>query len=146
MPIRTAAEARAWRAKLGGVTDALPDEAAAENVELYDVWRVGVAYEAGDRRRYGNRLYKAVQEHTSQVDWTPDVNPALWVVIDVSHAGTVDDPIPASRGMEYVYGLYYLDPEDGLVYLCTRTGEAEGGVIVLQYLPHELVGQYFTEA
>ena len=32
------------------------------------------------------------------------------------------------------------------LYLCERTGEAAGGVIVLQYLPHELVGQYFSEA
>ena len=59
--------------------------------------------------------------------------------------GTQDDPITAARGMEYTYGLYYRDPEDNLNYLCERTGEAEGGKITLQYLPHELVGQYFTE-
>lgn len=47
--------------------------------------------------------------------------------------------------MEYVYGLYYSDPEDNKVYLCARTGEAAGGTVVLQYLPHELVGHYFTE-
>lgn len=34
---------------------------------------------------------------------------------------------------------------DGKVYLCTRTGEAAGGTVVLQYMPHELVGQYFVE-
>ena len=28
-------------------------------------------------------------------------------------------------------------------YIPTRTGEAEGGTVVLQYLPHELIGQYF---
>ena len=38
---------------------------------------------------------------------------------------------------------YYLDPEDSQIYLCRRTGEEEGGKVVLQYLPHELVGQYF---
>ena len=48
--------------------------------------------------------------------------------------------------MEYTYGLYYRDPEDGQRYLCQRTGESEGGKVVLQYLPHELVGQYFTLA
>ena len=36
-----------------------------------------------------------------------------------------------------------LTEEDGNIYLCQRTGEASGGTIVLQYLPHELVGQYF---
>ena len=46
-------------------------------------------------------------------------------------------------GMEYEYGKYYLDSEDGKTYLCERTGEAAGGKIVLQYLPHELVGNYF---
>lgn len=45
--------------------------------------------------------------------------------------------------MEYEYGIYYKDPEDGKTYLCTRTGEAAGGTVVLQYLPHELIGQYF---
>ena len=30
--------------------------------------------------------------------------------------------------------------------LCQREGEEAGGTIVLQYLPHELVGQYFSEA
>lgn len=58
-------------------------------------------------------------------------------------AGTIDDPIPAARGMDYTYGLYYLDTEDGKTYLCKR-GE-ETGSIVLYYLPHELIGQYFEE-
>lgn len=48
--------------------------------------------------------------------------------------------------MEYEYGLYYFDPEDGKTYLCERTGEESGGKIVLQYLPHELIGNYFSEA
>ena len=50
---------------------------------------------------------------------------------------------PSSSGMEYDYGKYYLDPEDGKTYLCKR-GE-ETGSIVLYYLPHELIGQYFEE-
>ena len=37
------------------------------------------------------------------------------------------------------------DSEDGKLYLCQRTGEAEGGTVVLQYMPHELVGHYFVE-
>ena len=45
--------------------------------------------------------------------------------------------------MEYEYGKYYLDGEDGKTYLCERIGEQAGGKIVLQYLPHELVGNYF---
>lgn len=123
----------------------LSDGEAATVPELITAWAYPVAYAEGDRRSYGGRVYKCRQAHTSQEGWKPSATPALWVVIDVTHAGTQDDPIPASRGMEYEYGKYYLDGEDGKTYKCERIGEAAGGKIVLQYLPHELAGQYFTE-
>lgn len=122
----------------------LSDGEAASVPELITAWAYPVDYAEGDRRSYGGKVHKCRQAHTSQADWTPDKTPALWAVIDAEHAGTQADPIPAARGMEYEYGKYYLDSEDGKVYLCERTGEAAGGKIVLQYLPHELVGNYFT--
>lgn len=124
----------------------LSDGEAATVPELITAWAYPVAYAEGDRRSYGGKVYKVRpgQGHTSQADWTPDKTPNLWAVIDAEHAGTQDDPIPASRGMEYEYGKYYLDSEDGKTYKCERIGEAAGGKIVLQYLPHELVGNYFT--
>lgn len=121
----------------------LSDGEAASVPELITAWAYPVDYAKGDRRRYGGKVYKCRQGHTSQADRTPDKTPALWAVIDAAHAGTPADPIPAARGMEYEYGKYYLDGEDGKVYLCERTGEQAGGKIVLQYLPHELVGNYF---
>lgn len=123
----------------------LSDGEAASVPELITAWAYPVDYAEGDRRSRGGKVYKCRQAHTSQADWTPDKTPALWAVIDAEHAGTQDDPIPAARGMEYEYGKYYLDSEDGKTYLCERIGEAAGGKIVLQYLPHELMGQYFTE-
>lgn len=121
----------------------LSDGEAASVPELITEWAYPVAYAEGDRRSYGGKVYKCRQGHTSQADYTPDKAPNLWAVIDAEHAGTQADPIPAARGMEYEYGKYYLDGEDGKVYLCERTGEQAGGKIVLQYLPHELVGNYF---
>lgn len=123
----------------------LSDGEAASVPELITAWAYPVDYAEGDRRSYGGKVHKCRQGHTSQADWTPDKTPNLWTIINVDHAGTQDDPIPAARGMEYEYGKYYLDSEDGKTYKCERTGEAAGGKIVLQYLPHELLGQYFTE-
>lgn len=123
----------------------LPDSEAAAAVELFPKWECPHDYVVGDRVADGGKLYKCQQAHTSQEGWNPAATPALWVVVDVEHAGTQDDPIPAAAGMEYEYGRYYLDPTDGKLYLCERTGEAAGGKIVLQFLPYELVGQYFTE-
>lgn len=126
---------------------ALPDAQALEVPELYPEWEPDTAYAVQYIvSRPNGHLYRCQQGHTSQEGWEPENTPALWVVLANGEAGTQDDPITAARGMEYQYGLYYRDPEDGLVYFCERIGEAEGGKIVLQYLPHELVGQYFSES
>ena len=133
------------RPMIEAAATSLPDSEAAAAVELFPKWEYPHDYVVGDRVNdiSTNKLYKCVQAHTSQALWEPAATPALWVVIDVTHAGTQDDPIPASRGMEYEYGKYYLDSEDGKTYLCERQGST--GTIVLQYLPHELTGHYFTE-
>lgn len=133
------------RPMIEAAATSLPDSDAATAIELFPKWVYPVSYIEGNRVSDGGKLYKCQQAHTSQEGWKPSTTPALWVVIDVAHAGTQDDPIPASRGMEYEYGKYYLDSEDGKTYLCERIGEQSGNKITLQYLPHELVGQYFTE-
>ena len=139
--------AYAMRAVIEESVTALDDETAATVPSLFTPWKPGEAVNVGDRRYYATRLYKVVQAHTTQADWTPDITPALWAVLgDPGQAGTLDDPITAAQGMEYEYGKYYFDPEDGKTYLCERIGEAEGGKIILQYLPHELIGQYFSAA
>lgn len=140
-------QAQAIRASMDRAAGYLTDRQAASAPLLYPSWAAGVTVKADARMYYAatGRLYKAAQGHTTQEGWEPDKTPALWTVIEVEHTGAQDDPIPAARGMEYVYGLYYTDPEDGQLYRCERIGEAAGGKVTLQYLPHELVGQYFTE-
>lgn len=126
-------------------TQVLDNNTAAQHKDVFDEWAVGMSCKTGQLRRdpLTGLLYRCVQAHTAQEGWNPSLTPAMWTVVDVTHAGTLDDPIPAARGMEYEYGKHYLDPEDGAVYRCARTGEASGGKVTLQYLPHELVGQYF---
>lgn len=123
----------------------LPDEQAATVPTMFPEWKAGEAVAEGERCYYPptDRLYKCRQAHTTQADWTPDKTPALWAVIDAAHAGTADDPIPAAAGMDYILGKFYLDPDDGKTYRCTREGMADGETVNLQFLPHELVGQYF---
>ena len=136
-------QAQAIRNSMDKVTENLADADAVAVADLFLPLAAGVDYAVGDRRRFSDALYKCAQAHTSQTGWEPSNVPALWAVIDAGHAGTIDNPILAARGMEYEYGKYYLDPEDEKTYLCKR-GE-ETGSIVLYYLPHELIGQYFEE-
>ena len=61
----------------------LSDEDALEGIELYPLWKTDIAYQIGDRIRYSDVLYKCVQAHTSQADWTPDITKALWAVVSI---------------------------------------------------------------
>lgn len=133
--------------------DTAPDQAAARAPEFYPAFEdvVGTYQKKGARVRYTVNdqivLYKLTCEDQTEEgtlileSWNPVDAPSIWTAIDVTHAGTIDDPIPAVAGMEYVYGKYYIEGET--IYICKRTGEAEGGTIVLQFLPSALVGQYF---
>ena len=57
----------------------LPDEEAETVTDLFPDWEEDKAYAVGDRVKYNSLLYRCVQAHTSQADWTPNVTPALWV-------------------------------------------------------------------
>lgn len=61
----------------------LADEDALQSIELFAPWAEDTAYAVDDRIRYDGILYRCVQAHTSQDDWTPDVTPALWVVVSL---------------------------------------------------------------
>lgn len=53
---------------------------ASEHADLFAPWAYPVAYTVGQLRRHNGKLYKCVQAHTSQADWTPDTAASLWSV------------------------------------------------------------------
>ena len=59
----------------------IDDNTALQHKGLFEVWRAGAECAVGSMRRYGEKLYKCLQAHTTQSDWTPDATPALWVEI-----------------------------------------------------------------
>lgn len=71
----------------------LSDDKAMEVATVYDPWTVGKSYAVGDYLTYGTnsvgdpQLYKVVQAHTSQSDWTPDTTPSLYDAIGLDEAG-----------------------------------------------------------
>ena len=98
--------------------------------------QIGKPLAVGEYVQYGDKLYRVLQAHTAQANWTPDIAASLFVVIDKEHQGILEDPIPAQVNMEYFSGKYYI--ENNVIYLCTR----DSG-IALQHMPSALVGSYF---
>lgn len=51
---------------------------AGEHITVFEEWKPSIGYVIGNLRQYNGKLYKCVQAHTSQADWTPDVAVSLW--------------------------------------------------------------------
>ena len=77
----TIEKAKALRKKIESMSAELTDADAIDVPELFPKWSIK-EYAVGDRVRYEDTLYKCLQAHTSQTDWTPDVAVSLWVRVD----------------------------------------------------------------
>lgn len=98
----------------------LDDTDASEAPELFALWSGdSVTYSIGARVRYGDRLYKVRQAHTSQADWTPNITSSLYEEIARPGQGeTPDNPIAYNGNMALENGKYY--SQFGVVYICMR--------------------------
>ena len=68
------------------------DDQAVQVPGLYPEWNGnGTAYKTGTRLRYTGVLYKVLQDHTSQDDWTPDASPALFAEILIPDPGVIPE-------------------------------------------------------
>ena len=99
----------------------LTDEDALQAVELYPLWLASTAYSMSERIRYNGILYRCVQAHTSQADWTPDVTPALWTVVSLDEWPEWKQPTGAqdayAKGDKVSYdGKHWISNVDGNVW------------------------------
>lgn len=71
----------------------LSDEKALQIPTIYPVYEVGRTYKVDELISYGTnsvgdpQLYRIIQDHTSQADWTPDATPALYTPIGLTEEG-----------------------------------------------------------
>ena len=85
--------AEQFRKALQMFAASLDDEKAMEVATIYDPWKADKVYSVGEFVTYGEnsvgdpQLYKVVQGHTSQADWTPDVSASLFVAIGLDEKG-----------------------------------------------------------
>lgn len=91
----TIQEAFDYRRKIETAAAQQSDELALQSVELFPKWEAGISVTAGDRYQYNGVLYRVVQSHTTQSDWTPDITPALWTVVSLDEWPEIPESIPA---------------------------------------------------
>ena len=74
-------EARELRAQFVKLREMATDEQSLQGPKLYPVWKEDVDYVVGERVLYNEVLYKVLQVHTSQADWTPDAAHSLFAKV-----------------------------------------------------------------
>ena len=114
----TRTKAKQLRQLIEQLAITLDDETALTGVELFPAWVVGKAYAVNDRAQYNGTLYKCIQAHTSQADWTPDATQALWVVVSIEEFPEWVQP----TGAHDAYNIGDKVTYNGQHYVCTSNG------------------------
>ena len=57
------------------------DATALRMVEFYPEWISGKAYTVGYKAQHGGKLWRCLQNHTSQDGWEPESAPSLWAKV-----------------------------------------------------------------
>ena len=96
---------------------------ASEHTDLFLPWATSTSYAIGDLRSYEGSLYKCLQAHTSQDDWTPDISSSLWKNLNITESGIQEWSQPISSvdayntGDEVMYkGIHYRSTIDNNVW------------------------------
>lgn len=100
----------------------ITDAEALAMPDMFRTWEevleAGEALEANTVLRIGRQLYRVVKQVTPQAHQRPDGEgmTALYRPINLTNAGTLEDPIPFVYGMDETAGKYY--SYGGKIYLC----------------------------
>ena len=100
----------------------LTDEQAQEQVDLFPPYRVGVAYETGNRFQWNGKLWKVLQNHTSSTEWRPDEAVSLYEHVYVAPPGDPCDTAELWDGANWgSYTVGYVVKHEGAIYEAKNT-------------------------
>lgn len=101
----TIEQARAYRAAIIKAAESLEDEDALKAPMLFERWSgEGVSYTTGTRLYYDGILYKVLQDHTSQADWTPASAPSLFAKVLIPDPSVIPEWEQPSSTNPYMTG------------------------------------------
>lgn len=100
----TRQEAEAFIAALLSLRESATDEQALDSISVYPTWREDVAYTTRERVRYNETLYKVLQDHTSQSDWTPDVAHSLFAEVLIPDSEVIPEWVQPDSTNPYQTG------------------------------------------
>lgn len=89
------------------------------------LWQPGISVQVGDVYTFGAFLWRCIQPHTTQGDWSPDLTPSLWRKVEV----IPEDAVRVwAAGIDYIVGdeVAYPD-ENSPLYECLQAHTSQNG-------------------
>lgn len=96
--------AKRLRPYIEKAAESLDDSDALNAVELYPEWKPDTSYDVDQRLRYGGVLYRVLQDHTSQNDWTPDVATSLFSQVLIPDPDAIPEWVQPDSTNPYMLG------------------------------------------
>lgn len=87
----TRGQAKQLRKLLIKQADNLSDEEILNVPCFVEKWKAGISYVTGKRVKYNDVVYKVLQDHTSQDDWTPENAPSLFAKVLIPDENVVPE-------------------------------------------------------
>lgn len=116
-------KAWAYRKQIEAAAQHLPDEMIQDSVRLFPKWDgSGVNYDAGTKVSYNSVVYKVLQAHISQPDWTPAAAPSLFAKVltdpdEILPWEQPDSTNPYAKGDKVTHkGFTWISDIDGNVW------------------------------
>lgn len=114
---------QAVKTMLASSTENLTDEDALGVAALFPTWvsKTGQEVIAGERLWYDGKLYKVIQPHTIQADWTPDIAVSLFTEVTIEEWPDIPEVITAEnawmKGQKGIWkGEHYISTIDNNVW------------------------------
>lgn len=90
---------------------------ASEHAEMFLAWQENMQCTTGMLLQHEGRLYRVLQDHTSQAGWLPEATPALYKAIGFNEEGTPYWSQPISQQDSYMKDAEVVNPDDEKVWV-----------------------------
>lgn len=116
-------EAKEYRKAIDTFAKNQTDETLIDNKAAFEFWRAGINAEKDKIYRYGEDIYKCIQPHTTQEDWTPDKVPALFDIVQSGDGYPQWEPGSYAKGTKRSnLGKRWISNIDGNIWEPGATG------------------------
>ena len=119
----TRSQAKEFIKALVNLRESATDEQAVDASAVYPEWREEVAYLVDQRVLFNKVLYRVLQAHTSQADWTPDISASLFAKVLIPNENVIypweqpDSTNPYKAGDKVTHkGKTWVSAVDGNVW------------------------------